>query len=59
MLRIVLIFNKNLTNKKIVGMHSIFCIFTTKSIEYAVYTIKIKCFYVFQITFCFLERGKS
>lgn len=25
MLRIVLIFNKNLTNKKIVGMHSIFC----------------------------------
>ena len=27
-LRIVLIFNKKLTNKKIVGMHSIFCIFT-------------------------------
>ena len=26
MLRIVLIFNKYLTNKKIVGMHSIFCI---------------------------------
>ena len=46
MLRIVLIFNKNLTNKKIVGMHSIFCIFTTKSIEYAVYTFKVKYFYV-------------
>jgi hypothetical protein len=47
MLRIVLIFNKKLTYKKMLVMHSIFCIFTTKSIEYAVYTIKIKCFYVF------------
>lgn len=46
MLRIVLIFNKYLTNKKILGTHSIFCIFTTKSIEYAVYTFKVKYFYV-------------
>lgn len=47
MLRIVLIFNKKLTNKIMIGMHSIFCIFTTKSIQYEVYTIKIKCVYVF------------
>ena len=36
--RIVLMFNIYLTKKEIVGMHSIFCIFTKKSMNYGVYT---------------------